>query len=163
VILTTAYESYALKGFELEVCDYLLKPISFNRFVKAVNKVYDIIKLDRQVSGNNKNNGTKQKKTEKYIFLKADYKLVKVFLDDILYVEGLKEYLIFYTTGKKIITRLSFKEAEKILPSHNFMRVHKSYIVALSKINSVERNRIKISDKSIPLSDTYKKNFYELL
>lgn len=153
VILTTAYDQYALKGFELNVTDYLLKPYSFQRFIQAVNKVLDYYsqKSDPNQSGN---------ETDTYIFVKTEYRLERVDIDDILYIEGMKDYLRIICTQKKIMTLQSFAKIEESLPVKKFCRVHKSFIVALDKIRSVERGVILIDDKRIPVSNTYRDLFF---
>lgn len=161
VILTTAYDSYAIQAFDLDVSDYLLKPISFERFLKSVEKISDSF----LPNSNNVNNNIKpsSKEEENYIFVKADYKMQRVDYKDILYIEGLKEYVIIKTITGKVITLLSFKKLEDRLPASRFLRVHKSFIVALDKIESVERHRIKIGDKLIPVGESYSKSFFEVL
>ena len=150
IIITTAYDKYALKGFELHVADYLLKPFGFDRFLSAVERVYDTVE--------------KAHKEEKgYIFVKTEYRLERIAVDDILYVEGMGDYRNIRTTSKKILTLQTFSELEKILPKNQFCRVHKSYIVAINKIISVERHRIKMLENLIPISDTYKEGFYSLI
>lgn len=147
VIVTTAYEKYALKGFDLQVSDYLLKPITFERFLKACNKV-----LDEQYP-------TKAEKDK--IFIKTEHRLEGIFLDSILYIEGMRDYRKIVLKDKKIMTLQTFKELQNILPDKSFCRVHNSYIVAVNKIEKVERNRIKIGDKLIPVSDSYNKDFFK--
>lgn len=162
VILTTAYDRYAIQAFDLDVSDYLLKPISFERFLKAVEKVYD--QLSTQKSTNTPVVTTEPVAEEKnYMFVKTEYRMQRVDFKDILYVEGLKEYLIIQTVNGRVITLQNFKTMEEMLPSANFVRVHKSYMVAMDKIEFVERNRIKISDKLIPVGDTYRKIFFDIL
>ena len=161
VILTTAYDSYAIQAFDLDVTDYILKPISFERFFKAVEKVSELMKEKKQnVSVSNTQPLPEEKN---YIFVKTEYRMQRVDFKDILYIEGLKEYLIIKMITGRVITLQSFKHMEEMLPSSNFIRVHKSYMVALDKIEFIERNRIKIADKLIPVGDTYKKVFYEAL
>ncbi|MFK8054837.1 MAG: LytR/AlgR family response regulator transcription factor [Saprospiraceae bacterium] len=150
VIITTAYQEYALKGYELNVTDYLLKPFTFQRFLQAVNKV--------------------QKKLEKatiqvdHIFIKSENKLVKVLYDQVLYIEGMRDYRrIFLTDGSSIMTLQKFGDLEQLIPSEIICRVHKSYMVSLSKIKDVEKNSIRIASKSIPVSATYKSAFYARL
>lgn len=162
VIMTTAYDKYAVAGFELDVVDYLLKPISFERFLKAVNKVYDLINLERQNNTSDKikleneilNNDT-------YFFVKSGTQLIKINYDDVLYIEGQGDYLSIVTKNKKILTLQTFSKMEKILPENVFVRVHKSYIVSLPHIEKIERNRIIIGEKYIPISESYKDNFYK--
>ena len=160
VILTTAYDSYAIEAFDLDVTDYLLKPISFERFYRAVEKVADLMKEKKQGNIQISQQATEEKN---YIFVKTEYRMQRVDFKDILYIEGLKEYLIIKMITGRVITLQSFKHMEEMLPSSNFIRVHKSYMVALDKIEFIERNRIKIEDKLIPVGDTYKKVFYEAL
>ena len=147
VILTTAYQEYALKGYELNVTDYLLKPFSFSRFLQAVNKVQDRLS-DKALS-----------KDVKHVFIKTENRLEKVMINDILYIEGMRDYRRIHTTDKRIMTLQKFKELEQLIPSNLICRVHKSYMVAISKIVSIERNRIRIKDKLIPISATYKEQF----
>lgn len=150
IIITTAYDKYALKGFELHVADYLLKPFGFDRFLNAVERVYDIIE--------------KAGKEEKgYIFIKTEYRLERIAVDEILYIEGMGDYRNIRTTTKKILTLQTFSELEKLLPKNQFCRVHKSYIVSVNKIISVERHRIKMQENFIPISDNYKERFYSLI
>lgn len=157
VILTTAYDQYALKAFDLEVSDYLLKPISFERFVKAVEKIYR--ELNINVSG--KEEKLEKKEQRSYCFVKTEFKMVRVDFNDILYIEGLKEYLIIKLVNDKVLSLMTFKEIIDILPEENFIRTHKSYIVAINKIESIERNRIKIGEKLIPVGNTFKDEFYD--
>jgi two-component system, LytTR family, response regulator len=152
VIITSAYDQYAIKGFELNVTDYLLKPFSFQRFLQAVNRV-----MEQMASHNNDESFSEN---EKYIFVKTEYRLERIDIDDILYIEGMKDYLRVICSEKKIMTLQSFAKMEEILPYKRFCRVHKSFIVAIDKIVSVERGVIQIADKSIPVSNTYKENFY---
>jgi DNA-binding LytR/AlgR family response regulator len=148
VIITTAYEKYALKGYEFDIVDYLLKPLTFDRFLQSVEKVYKSANKELTSKSNNS------------IFVKTEYRLEKIEIDEILFIEGMSEYLGIVTTQKRIMTLQNFNAITKILPDDNFFRVHKSYLVAIDKIKSIERNRIKIGDKIIPISDTYKDAFY---
>ena len=148
IIITTAYEKFALKGFDLQVCDYLLKPISFERFVQAVNKAGEEISR------------TKKKHTNK-IFVKTEYRLESVDISEVLYIEGMGDYRKIVMDGKKIMTLQSFNELIDLLPKDNFCRVHNSFIVSIDKIEKIERNRIYIKDKVIPVSNLYGKEFYE--
>ncbi|GLR20189.1 LytR/AlgR family response regulator transcription factor [Portibacter lacus] len=143
VIFTTAYEEYAIKGFELNVLDYLLKPFHYARFLQAVNKFQH-----------------KTSEAPNYIFIKSGYQLEKIFLDDILYIDGMGDYRRIHTTNKKIMTIQTFSELEHSLSNSSLKRVHKSYMVALDKINRVERNVIIIGEERIPISNTYKDDFY---
>lgn len=150
VIITTAYSEYALKGYELNVTDYLLKPFTIERFIQAVEKV--ITQIDR----------TPDNKRD-FFFVKTDYRIEKVFYNNILFIEGMRDYRNIQTENKKILTLQTFTCLEKELPKSLFCRVHKSFIVPLNKIDLIERNRIKIKDKLIPISETYKENFYKLI
>jgi two-component system, LytTR family, response regulator len=153
VILTTAFDQYAIKGFELNVTDYLLKPYSFERFLKAVNRVMEnsVKKTDPQ------DYGTGQ---DSFIFVKTEYRLERIDIDDILYIEGMKDYLRIICRDKKIMTLQSFAKLEETLPPKRFCRVHKSFIVAIDKIKSIERGIIIIADRRIPVSNTYKDCFF---
>jgi two-component system, LytTR family, response regulator len=153
VIITTAYDQYAIRGFELNVTDYLLKPFSFQRFVQAVNKVMEYYSQKQ-------NSQQPSQKTDSYIFVKTEYRFERVDIDDILYIEGMKDYLRIICTDKKIMTLQSFAKIEESLPSNKFCRVHKSFIVAIDKIKSVERGVILIADQRIPVSNTYKESFF---
>ena len=151
VIVTTAYDKYALKGYELDVFDYLLKPFTFDRFAKSVEKVYKDMSTKAEVFSND------------YIFVKTEYRLEKIKIDEILYIEGQSEYLRLVMVDKKVMIKQNFKSMEVMLPKTNFVRVHKSFIVALDKIESIERNRITMLEKLIPISDSYKNGFYEAI
>jgi two-component system, LytTR family, response regulator len=153
IILTTAYDQYALKGFELNVTDYLLKPFSFQRFLQGVNKVMEYYARIHD-------NKVEQEEKDTFIFVKTEYRFERVDLDSIIYVEGMKDYLRIFCTDKKIMTLQSFAKLEESLPSKNFCRVHKSFIVAIDKIKSVERGVILIADRRIPVSNTYKDSFF---
>ena len=157
VILTTAYSQYALDGYELDVVDYLLKPIAFDRFYKAAQKVL-------QNAGNNHPAApepTPAQNSSDFIFVKTEHKIQKIYLDDILYIEGLKDYISIFTRTERIITLQNMKKMEESLPVKSFVRVHKSYIIALGKIESIERSRIQIGEKIIPIGDTYREYFFK--
>ena len=151
VIITTAFDKYALKGFDLNVSDYLLKPYTFERFMQAVTKVYDTLVVVKRPEARN------------YIFIKTEYRLEKINLNEILYIEGMRDYRCVYLNEKRIMTLQTFSDLEQELSSEHFFRVHKSFIVALDKIESIERDRIKINGALIPISETYKENFYNLI
>lgn len=150
VILTTAYSEYALKGYEFEVTDYLLKPYSFERFAQAVNKAVKRISEKATVVEN----------APEFIFVKSDYRLVKIMLSDILYIEGMRDYRCIHTLGGKILTDQTFGSFEEQLPSSQFTRIHKSYMVSLSKIESIEKHRVKIGKELLPVSESYREGFY---
>jgi len=149
IIFTTAYDKYAVEGFNLDAVDYLLKPFSYDRFIKGVNKAIKIIDLER-------NKNTENKVEKDHIIIKADYKLHKIMFDDIDYIEGLKAYVSFFVKGKRYITLESLKKLEEILPSNKFIRIHKSYIAPLSKIKSLDGNMIEVENKKIPIGKSYK-------
>lgn len=151
VIITTAYQEYALKGYELQITDYLLKPFTFNRFLQAVNKAQQ--NLSQRIAD----------KPVDFIFVKTENRLEKIMINDILYIEGMRDYLRIHTSNKKIMTLQSFNELEQLLPSHLVCRVHKSYMIAINKIDAIERGRIKIADQLIPVSETYKEAFLQLI
>ena len=164
-ILTTAYSQYALESYDLNVSDYLLKPIAFDRFYKAVEKVHN----------QQKNNSEPavvavpvpapvvipSQAVQDFIFVKTEHKIQKIELDDILYIEGLKDYISIFTKTERVITLQNMKRMEETLPSSQFIRVHKSYIIALDKIESIERSRITICGKIIPIGDTYRDEFFK--
>lgn len=162
IIITSAYDSYALKGYELDVTDYLLKPISFERFLKAVNKVGGEIRAEKSSRPGTDSDATIKLPAD-YIFIKADYHMHKVKLENILYIEGMKDYLRLHLPTERIMTLMSFMKMETILPPDKFMRVHKSYIVSLDKIERIERNTIMIAGAKIPIGNKYKKEFMEYL
>jgi two-component system LytT family response regulator len=150
IIITSAYSEYALKGYDFNVADYLLKPFAFERFVQAIDKVINIL------SENHDNE-------KSFMFVKTEYRIERVSFDDILYIEGMREYLQIVTTKTKIMTLQSFDNMKSTLPPGNFFRVHKSYIIALDKIDSIERGIIKIRDKRIPIGLNYKEQFNDIL
>ena len=145
VIFTTAYHEYAVEGFELEAVDYLLKPISFDRFLKAIQRL-----------GQTDDELQPKTTTDDYIFVKAEYKIKKIRFDDILYIEGMKDYLRIVTSNEKVMTLLSFAKLLPKLPSSRFLRIHKSYVVSLAAIDSIEKGNIRIGETLLPVSETYK-------
>lgn len=153
-VITSAYSEYALKGYEHNVVDYLLKPISFERFYKSVQKI------ETSFTENLTEVVVKtEEKQDDFIFVKTDGKLVKISLTDLVFVEGLKDYLYLNLKNEKLIVLDLMKEFENKLPASDFMRIHKSYIIRLDQIETIERNRIFIRDKIIPIGDTYKRKF----
>lgn len=153
VILTTAYPDYALKGYELKVADYLLKPYTFERFVQAVSRVQDIV-ASRQPN-------PPQAAPKSFIFVKTEYRLERINIADILWIEGQGDYRRIVTTHKKVMTLQTFSELEQEIPASHICRVHKSYMVAIDKIETIERDRIKIGDTLIPISETYREAFFQ--
>ncbi len=163
VILTTAYDQYALQGYELEVSDYLLKPISFTRFLKSVEKVYGLIEREQSFKIDTEQSGDSTNFNKDFIFVKSDYKLQKVRFDDIQYIEGMKDYLRIVTPAKRLMVLQNFRKMEEILPDEKFIRVHKSYIIAINKIESIGKKSLIIGDLHIPIGESYKKQFFDFL
>jgi DNA-binding LytR/AlgR family response regulator len=162
VILTTAYPQYALEGYELDVVDYLLKPIAFDRFFKSVQKAQGIIQPSAKVEIKAEAS-VQQDFLNDFIFVKTEHKIQKVYLKDILYIEGLKDYISIFTPAERIITLQGMKKMEDALPEKYFMRVHKSYIISINKIDSIERSRIWIGEKIIPIGYTYREEFFKVI
>jgi len=165
VILTTAYDEYALKAYELDVMDYLLKPIPFERFVKAVEKVYARFLKDQQLQNRpvKIENQVMQPEKPEYTFIKSGNKTIKMYFNKILYIEGMRDYLQIHCEDSKFMTLINFKTIQELLDPQKFIRVHKSFIVAIDKIDYIENNAIKIKDKLIPVSSSYKIAFNSLL
>ncbi len=158
IIFTTAYEKYALEGFKLNAVDYLLKPFSYEEFLKAAGKAHKIAELEA-------NNLPSVEANSQFLFLKSEYKIRRINFDDILYIEGLKDYVKVYTTGdnKPVLSLNSIKSLENKLPAGKFMRVHRSFMVNLDKIETIDRSRIVFGKTYIPVSDQYKAKFQEYL
>ena len=153
VIFTTAYPQYALEGFDLNALDYLVKPISFDRFLKAAMKAKEYYEIRQE----------NKQTTKDYFFIKADNKLVKIFFDDILFIEALQNYVTIHTTDKKYVTYLTFKSVEEYLPTEKFIKTHKSYIISAAKLDSIEGNDIRIGNYHIPISRNEKEEVMEKL
>jgi two-component system, LytTR family, response regulator len=153
VVFTTAYSEYALEGYELDVVDYLLKPITFERFLRAVNKAH------ARISGEGKVELT----SDDFIFVKDGTKLVKIMLNDILYIEGLKDYVTIFTKTQKIVSLQRLKTMEEQLPSSLFVRIHNSYIVSLRAITSVHKSEVEIGTAFLPVGETFRKSFKEAI
>ena len=161
VIFTTAYERYAIQGFELDVIDYMLKPISFERFIKGVNKVCDRMQLDTGTV--TPENGKAKAPEASFFFVKTETRMERIENSDVLYVEGMGDYWRIVTKTRRIMTLMNARKLEEVLREPQFCRVHKSFFIALDKIESIERNRIKIGDQYIPVSETYHKVFFDLV
>ena len=158
IIFTTAYPDYALEGFNQGAIDYLLKPIPFDRFLKAVTKAQERL----QHNGKAAEAPTAQPiaaAEHDFMFVKADYKTIRVDFKDILWIEGLKDYIIIQTKDQKIITLLSMNKMMEKLPDSKFLRVHRSFIVSLQKIDSIEKSRIRIGSKELPIGEVYRDQF----
>lgn len=154
VIITTAYTEYALESYELNVLDYLKKPFSFERFLQAVQKAEEKVKI-----GGESQEGEKEERD--FIFVKANKKTINVSLDSIMYVEALGDYVKIFTTTGHVVTYQSLKGIERLLPSQKFFRIHKSYIVALSKIKSIEGNMVHMEKSTLPIGNNYKQAFFQ--
>jgi two-component system, LytTR family, response regulator len=161
IIFTTAYDSYALEGYELDAVDYLLKPFSLERFIKAVEKVYT--KMNQSEKREEPRELIIKTNPNDFLFVKTENRLQKVFFHDILFVEGQGDYLRINTPKSRIMTLQKFSRLQDILPDEQFFRVHKSWLVAIDKIDSISRNRIRIGDTYIPISESYRKAFFALL
>ncbi|MGP1991013.1 LytR/AlgR family response regulator transcription factor [Zobellia laminariae] len=166
-IFTTAYSQYAVEGFELNAVDYLVKPIPYQRFIKAVLRAKEILtRKDLPATAANvfPSNGDANE-SQKFIFVKSEHESVKINLDDIQYVQGLKDYLKIHVVGsnKAILTLLSFKDILEKLPQNQFVRVHKSFVVNVDFIKTIQRNRIVIDDIRIPIGESHKTQFFSML
>jgi two-component system LytT family response regulator len=160
IILTTAYAEYALEGYEHDVVDYLLKPISFERFYRAAEKALQAIAptdktTTQQVS--------QPEASPEYLFVKTEHRIQKIDLKEILFIEGLQNYMAIVTTAGRVLSLQTLKKIEEQLPGNEFVRVHKSFIVSLRHIASIERGRISIADQVIPVGDNYREGFYRLV
>jgi DNA-binding LytR/AlgR family response regulator len=154
VIFITAYEKYAIESYNLNVVDYLLKPVSFERFLKGTNKAFEKFNFRKHPAA-----------SADFLFVNSEYNLIKIDMRDILYIEGLKDYIkIFLSSAPRpVITRMSMKSMEEKLPVNEFLRVHKSFIVSLNKVVSIRKGRINLSKAQIPISDHYKENLYRIV
>jgi DNA-binding LytR/AlgR family response regulator len=159
-IITTAYAEFAIQGFELDVVDYLMKPFPFDRFYKAVQKAEELIK-SRELPHSEMREA--QRPEDSFIFIKSSKKTYKVTLDDILYIEALGDYVKIFTTDKMIVSYQSLKNIETLLPSKLFPRIHKSFIIALSRVDLIEGNHVKIRDRMIPIGTNFKTDFEKLI
>lgn len=153
VIFSTAFNEYAVEGFELEAIDYLLKPFDIKRFQKAVKKADELFSLKKAA----------ELQTEPFIFVKADYQMLKINISSILFIEGWDDYIKIYVSDKPILTLMSLKSIMEQLPHQEFVRVHRSYIVPIKKIESVRNKVIKIASKEIPVGSTYAESLYHLM
>ena len=154
-ILTTAYASYAIRGFELDVCDYLLKPFCFDRFLQACTKALNQYVKNNDLTERDRESYSNLSDSREFIFVKAAYNYKKVKIDEILYLQGMRDYIMIHTINGKIMTLTSFAELEKLLPEKKFFRIHKSYLVAIARIDSIARKRAIIGKEYLPISSTY--------
>jgi len=159
-ILITAYEKYALEGYNLNVVDYLVKPVELERFIKACNRALDLHRLRRQ----DKNAGEPMP-SQDFFFVNVEYSLVKVQKSDILYIEGLKDYLKIHlkAPSRPIITRMSIKAIEEQLPMSQFVRIHKSYIVSVAAISSIRKGSVFLGNTELPVSDNYREGLFKII
>ncbi|MDQ3550668.1 MAG: LytTR family DNA-binding domain-containing protein [Bacteroidota bacterium] len=151
LIFTTAYTEHAVTSFEMDAVDYLLKPFSLSRFIKGCNKAFELY------------NYRNSAETSDHIYIKTGYEQLKVLYDDILYLEAAGNYVTFVTKDKPILSRSTFIEAINLLPADKFVRIHRSFVVAINKIDKVERHQVTIKDKTIPISEAYSQNLNEAL
>ncbi|MBN2667206.1 MAG: response regulator transcription factor [Bacteroidales bacterium] len=160
VIFASAHREYAIEGFECDAVDYLLKPISFERFSRAVNKAFQLMRLK---SPSEPPSGEALTATGRFLLVKVEYTTIRVDLDEILFIEGLKDYVKIHAEGRLILTKTTMKNIMDKLPSESFFRVHKSYIISLDKIDMIENSRIVIGSQRIPIGESYRPGFFELL
>lgn len=154
VIIVSAYEQYALKGYELDVADYLLKPVNFDRFLKAVNKVYTRFEQEKKELSTD---------TEEHIFIKSDKQLKKIILKDILFIESMENYVIIHTLSGKEITYTTLKQMMEVLPASGFMQVHRSYIANINQVQAIEGNMLDINRHKIPVARNQRKEVFEVI
>lgn len=156
IIFTTAYKEYALEGFELDAVDYLLKPVRFERFLKSITKAFPKTHIEKTVIA------TSEKKVNSgFIYVKSDRKMIKLMLDDILYIESARDYLKIFTSNKFIITRQTISSIEAMLSESEFVRVHRSYIVSLKKISSFTSETVEIGKTELPIGKFYQNSFFK--
>lgn len=156
IIFTTAYDKYAIEGYEYNTVDYLLKPFAFDRFYMAVNKVSDLFRKSTIPQPT-----TIAETLPDFFFVKSEHKIIKIKNESVLYVEGLKDYLKIVTDTGYTLTLMNFKNLMELIPENQFCRVHKSFIVAVNQIETIEKNRIRIGEKHIPIGDSYKDEFFQ--
>jgi DNA-binding LytR/AlgR family response regulator len=160
VIFTSTNREFAFEGFECDAVDYLIKPVAFERFSKAVNKAFRLLELknSREASGH-ENPGI----LHGFLMVKVEYTTIRVNLNEILYIEGLKDYVKIYTEGRLILTKTTMKNIIEKLPSDSFLRVHKSYIISVDKIDMIENSRIVIGNQRIPIGESYRSSFFDIV
>lgn len=157
VIFTTAFAEYALEGYELDIVDYMLKPVQFDRFLKAVNKAYQLtqVKIEQPIP--------EEKKNESFVYFRAERKMIKIMLRDILFIESMKDYIKVITTSGTIITKQSISSVEAMLPEREFIRVHRSYIASIAHIKSFTSEIIEIEKKEIPIGKLFRNEVMKML
>lgn len=159
VIFTTAYSNYAIEGYDLDVMDYLLKPYTFERFLKSVNKAREYFDLKDKLLQSRNQKGPVA--SSNFLFVRSEHKLVKIDLKEIEYIEGLGDYIKIYAGGSPVLTQMSMKSIEEKLPSTDFFRVHRSYIVSFNKIDFIQKNLLSIKGKKIPISENYRDQLFK--
>ncbi len=162
-ILTTAYREYALEGFELNVVDYLMKPIPFDRFMKAINKYYELSRPAIQVLGGEAGAAQPAFQEQPHIYIKADRKTLKIYLADILYIEGLKDYVKVHTTSKVVISRQTMTQLEEALHQNHFLRIHRSYIVSVQHIQAITAESIEVAGIELTIGRSYRQAVFSAL
>jgi DNA-binding LytR/AlgR family response regulator len=160
IIFTTAFAEYAVEGYELDIADYLMKPIRFDRFIKAVNKAFP---KQPTIDTEEKFQPLEEKRTESFVYFRADRKMVKVLLNDILYIESMKDYVKVYTTHNTLITKQSLSSVETMLPEKRFIRTHRSFIVAIQHISTFTNEIIEVNKTEIPIGKLYRNAVLKLL
>lgn len=163
VIFTTAYDQYALEGYNLDVIDYLLKPIPFDRLLKAAGKAQDYFKARNPTQQSAPRQPGLEETYPDYIFVKSGYDILRVNIKDILFIEGLKDYVKIFVPPHPILTLMNLKAIVDKLPPNKFVRVHRSYIVALDKIKAIRKSKIIIDSKEIPIGEHYKEAFFQII
>lgn len=161
VVITTAYREYAVDAYELDVIDYLHKPIPFPRFIKAISKIEEKLQISYKTPSAI---FVEESKTlENFIFIKSDKKTIKLNFEDIIYIEGLGDYIRVHTKTKTIVSKLTVKKMEELLPQDQFIRVHRSFIISLKRIDSIEGNQVEIDNQKIPIGQMYRQSFMDLI
>ncbi|MCP3931394.1 MAG: response regulator transcription factor [Bacteroidetes bacterium] len=160
-IFTTAYSEYALEGYELSIVDYLLKPIEFERFFQAVGKAMN--SLQKNLPNSMVDSRPNKAIEEDYFFIKTDNKIVRVAFDDVLFIEALQKYIRIYTIDKKVVSLLSLSKMEAVMPAHQFIRIHRSYIINIDKVDNVERNMVNIKEHQLSISKGQREVFMRML
>ncbi|MEZ4826555.1 MAG: LytTR family DNA-binding domain-containing protein [Bacteroidia bacterium] len=164
VVFTTAYSQYAVDSYEFDALDYLLKPFLFDRFLKAVNKAFDQLKAKEAIENQEETPAEEELLAEKdYLFIKSDTRFFKVDFKNILYIEGMRDYIAVHTPGQKILTLMSMTKMMEKLPQGDFMRIHKSYIIGLNHISLIQNNRVIVAGKEIPISNSFKDAFLKFV
>jgi len=163
VIMTTAYDQYALKGYEMDVLDYLLKPIDFARFQIAVDRAHQQHQLHQAKSDQSKSQAPEEGSGQDFVLVRSEYKMIRIRLDEIYYIMGMKDYSRLYCEDRRIMTMQTIGKMQKALPNPRFFRIHKSYIIALDKLEAFGKNHVQIRGEEIPIGSMYKEAFLNYL